>query len=275
MQRTKTPAEVYEEFFVPGLFTPCAAELLELAAPRTGERVLDVGCGTGIVARTVAPLVGASGSVAAVDIRPGMIAAASSLPAPKGAAIEWREGDALALEYPPESFDLALCQQGLQYFPDPTKAMREMRRVLRPEGRVGIAVWQGLERHDFLRALTESEVKHLSTLGVTYEDAAAPFLLGDAEWLLDATVNAGFEDVRVEQRSFDGRFRDAETFVENFEFAYSAVIPEFSEDPAAFATFVNGVRADIADVVAEHTDNNEVVFPMHVNLATAGVSRRT
>jgi SAM-dependent methyltransferase len=273
VQRTKTPAEVYEEFFVPGFFAPCAAELLDLLAARTGERVLDVGCGSGIVARTVAPLVGASGGVAAVDIRPGMIAVAASLPAPDGAAIEWREGDALALDYAPASFDLVLCQQGLQYFPDPTKALGEMRRVLRAGGRVGIAVWQGLDRHDFLRALTESEARHLSVVGLTYEDVAAPFLLGDPGWLRDALADAGFEDVRVEQRSFDAGFPTPQTFVENLEFAYSAVIPEFSEDPAAFAAFVKAVETDLADVLASYVDDDEVVFPMHVNLGTAGVPR--
>jgi SAM-dependent methyltransferase len=269
VQRERSPAEVYEEFFVPGLFLPCVDELLDLVPPLTGERVLDVGCGSGIVARTTAPRVGPSGSVAAVDIRPGMLAVAAALPAPEGAAVQWLEGDALALDLPDASFDLVLCQQGLQYFPEQDTALREMRRVLVPGGRVGLAVWQGLERHDFLRALTESEgARHLAGLGVGYDDVAAPFLMGDPEWLRGVVAQAGFDDVHVETRTFTARF-PAQAFVENLEFAYSAVIPAFAEDPAAFDGFVEAVAADTAELVAEHTMEGMVSFPMYVNLASA------
>lgn len=269
LRRMKTPAEVYEEFFVPGLFGRCTSELLDLVPPRAGERVLDLGCGSGIVARTVAPLVGSSGTVAAVDIRPGMLAVAAAQPDPGGALIDWHEGDALALDFDDASFDLVLCQQGLQYFPSQSKALDEMRRVVTPGGRVGLAVWQGLDRHDLFRALTEAEVRHLSVVGVTYEDAAAPFLRGDPDWLREAVADAGLGDVQVEERSFEARFPSPETFVANLEFAYSAVIPEFSEDPEAFDSFVASVASEVEDLVARHTEGDEVVIPMHVNVAVA------
>jgi SAM-dependent methyltransferase len=261
-----TPAQAYETFFVPAMFAPCARELLTLLPPQHGERVLDVACGTGVVARTVAPLVGAGGSVTALDLRPGMLAVAAALPPPEGAEVEWVEGDAQALDFPDGSFDLVLCQQGIQFFPDRKAALREMRRVLRPGGRVGLAVWQGFERNEFFGAMTEVEVRHLAQVGMTYEDLAQPFLYGEPEWLRRLVADAGLADVHVETRVFEGRF-PADGFVENVEFAYSAVIPEFAEDPAAFRAFVDAVDREMADLVARHCDGDEIAFPLHVNVA--------
>ncbi len=89
-------------------------------------------CGTGIVARYATPLLGAEGSVVALDVSPDMLAVARALPEPAGAAVEWQEGDATSLALPDSAFDLVLCQQGLQFFPDRAAAVREMRRVLAP-----------------------------------------------------------------------------------------------------------------------------------------------
>jgi SAM-dependent methyltransferase len=108
-QQSPTPAEMFDQYFGPALFTPWAHVLLEYAAPQPGERVLDLACGTGTVARHVVPVVGATGKVVAVDISPDMLAAARSHPAPEGAPIEWRAGDATSLDLPDDAFDLVLC----------------------------------------------------------------------------------------------------------------------------------------------------------------------
>ena len=266
---TKTPAQLYEEFFVPGMFLQCCRELLDAVPPRPGERVLDVAAGSGVVAREVAPLVGPEGRVAGVELRPGMVAVASSLPAPAGAPIEWHEGDAVALAFPDASFDLVLCQQGLQFSPDQEKAVSEMHRVLSPGGRVGVAVWQDLERQGLFAELTEVEARHLAVVGMTYEDIALPFLLGDPEWLGGLLEEAGLRDVRVETRVFEARFAGADTFVENVEFVYAGIVPEFVEDPASFAAFVEAVSSEMRDVVERYRDGDDVVFAMHVNIAAA------
>src|SRR5215472_13290367 len=111
-----SPAQLFDQFFRPTLFTPWARSLLQRAAPQSGEQVLDLACGTGTVAQLAAPLVGAEGSVVGVDINPGMLAVAQGQPKPPGTAITWRQGDATALDLPDDSFDLVLCQQGLQFF---------------------------------------------------------------------------------------------------------------------------------------------------------------
>ena len=126
--------ENYEKYFVPVMAQPLAKELIEIASIRPGERVLDVACGTGVVARLAADLVGEKGRVAGVDINPGMLAVARSKST--GKSIEWYEASAENIPLENESFDVVLCQLGLQFVQDRFAALREMWRVLAPEGRV-------------------------------------------------------------------------------------------------------------------------------------------
>lgn len=130
------PADVYETYFVPGMFRPLSRALLPLAAAKSGDRLLDLACGTGIIARQVAPVVGAEGRVVALDLRQAMLDVASKLTVPYGAAIEWVQGDATKLDFAKGSFDIVACQQGLQFFPDRAAALAEVKRVLRPGGRL-------------------------------------------------------------------------------------------------------------------------------------------
>jgi ubiquinone/menaquinone biosynthesis C-methylase UbiE len=151
------PAENYERFFVPAIGAPLAVDLIEIAALRPGERVLDVACGTGVVTRLAAGRVGASGAVAGLDVNPRMLAVARSV-TPSNIAIEWHEASAESMPLPDESFDTVLCQLGLQFVNDEASALREMRRVLVPGGCLIVnvpgampplfaAAHQALERH--------------------------------------------------------------------------------------------------------------------------------
>jgi SAM-dependent methyltransferase len=131
--------ENYERFFVPVIAAPLATDLIDIAALRLGERVLDVACGTGIVARLAAERVGATGTVTGIDLNPGMLAVARSV-TPPGMVIEWHQSSAEAIPLPDEAFDVVLCQLGLQFVPDKLAALREMERVLAPGGRLVINV---------------------------------------------------------------------------------------------------------------------------------------
>ena len=102
------------------------AGLVEVAALRPGERVLDVACGTGVVARLAAQQVGTAGQVTGVDLNAGMLAVARALSPPPGATITWVEGSAVAIDLADVQFDVVLCQQGLQFFPDQPAALWEM-----------------------------------------------------------------------------------------------------------------------------------------------------
>ncbi len=133
-----TAAENYERYFVPVIGAPVAHDLLRAAALQPGERVLDVACGTGVIARLASERVGSSGEVVGVDVAPDMIEVARATTAPPGVAIDWRQGDAASLPFPDASFDVVLCQMGLMLFPDKTTALAEMRRVLVAGGRVAL-----------------------------------------------------------------------------------------------------------------------------------------
>lgn len=135
-QFTGTGAENYERYFVPAIGQPVSVELLRGADLRTGERVLDVGCGTGIIARQAAAAVGPNGSVTGLDLAPDMIEHARSIPAPAGATVDWRQGDATELPFPDASFDVVVAQMSLMFIEDRPAAVREMRRVLADGGRV-------------------------------------------------------------------------------------------------------------------------------------------
>jgi ubiquinone/menaquinone biosynthesis C-methylase UbiE len=139
-QLTMRAAELYERYparYILGPFVPSLVDAARLAA---GERVLDVACGTGVVARAAAKRVGPAGRVVGVDLNAGMIAVARSLSATNDAPIEWLERSALDLQLENASFDAVLCQQGLQFFPDKAIALQEMRRVLAHGGRLVLSV---------------------------------------------------------------------------------------------------------------------------------------
>src|SRR5690625_6843127 len=149
IQQNEKPVEVYERYLSRPIGDPWTRVLIDLASPQSGERVLDLACGTGSVARQVAPMVGSSGQTLAVDINPAMlqVGRAQPQPQPAGAVITWQEGDATKLNLPDKDFDLVLCQQGFQFFPNRLPSAREARRVLREEGRGMLSVWQAVERH--------------------------------------------------------------------------------------------------------------------------------
>ncbi|MBX3125217.1 MAG: methyltransferase domain-containing protein [Polyangiaceae bacterium] len=264
-----SPAELYDSVYVPAIFDRVAPLLLQRAAPRAGETVLDLACGTGIVARSLAPLVGPGGRIVALDLRPGMLAVGRARAAPSGAAIEWKQGDALALELTDDSFDLVVCQQGLQFFPDRPGALREARRVLRSGGRIALAVWQSLESHPIFAELAEVEVRHLSALGVTPEDAGAPFSLGSRDALESTLEQGGFEGIEIAPARITARFPSAASFIRDIEYPYSAFMPQFVQDPPQFDAFVEAVARETGALVERYRVGDAVEFPMHTHIATA------
>ena len=202
-----TAPEIYAEHLVPAVFAPWAPVLLDAAAVGIGHTVLDVACGTGVVAAAAAERVGPSGAVTGVDINPGMIAVAA-----RTRGVRWAQADAARLPFPDGGFDRVLCQAGLQFVPDRLGALREMRRVLRPGGRVALLVWRALHHSPGFAALADA----LQTV-VGPEAAAvmrAPFVFGDdPRPLVTLLDSAGFGDVDVQARAGTVRFASVEAFV--------------------------------------------------------------
>jgi SAM-dependent methyltransferase len=134
-------AEAYEARFVPALFAEWAPRLVEAAGVAPGQTVLDVACGTGVVARAAADRLGGRGRVVGLDLNRCMLAVAGRL----RPDLEWRQGDAADLPFEDGSFDVVLCQSALMFFPDRAGALREMTRVATAGGTVAVQVWDRLE----------------------------------------------------------------------------------------------------------------------------------
>lgn len=130
-----SPALLYERHFVPTIGAAFADRVIAAARPGTGERVVDIGCGTGVVARMAAERVGTTGAVVGVDGHPGMLAVARTT----RPDLEWHQASADGLPFGEGSFDVALCSLALQFFAEKVRALQEMRRVVRDGGRLAVA----------------------------------------------------------------------------------------------------------------------------------------
>jgi SAM-dependent methyltransferase len=262
------PADLYETYFVPGMFRPLTRAVLPLAGVKEGERVLDLACGTGIVARQLAPVVGASGRLVALDLRQAMLDVASKLTVPYGAAIEWTQGDATRLHLGSDAFDVVICQQGLQFFPDRPAALSEVKRVLRDDGRVVLALWDALEKQSMWREVLEVELRHFAALGVPAADAVTPFSLNDEDKVRALLEGAGLRDVTIAHETIEADFA-AEGLVAISAKAYAAVMPQIAKDPVAFQAYVDAVVRDADDIVKRFTTDGRARFPMQTLLVTA------
>jgi SAM-dependent methyltransferase len=198
-QVTRSAADVYEEFFVPALFGNWAGPVCEAAGVGPGDRVLDVACGTGVLAREALARVAPDGRVVGLDRNDGMLAVARRL-APD---VDWREGMAEALPLADADFDAVVSQFGLMFFEDRSKALAEMWRVLRPGGRLAVAVWDGLEHTPGYAAMTALLER---MFGAEVADALrAPYALGDPAALAALARQAGIP-AEVTTRSDVARF---------------------------------------------------------------------
>jgi ubiquinone/menaquinone biosynthesis C-methylase UbiE len=260
-------AEAYERVVVTYTTAPVSVLLLEHAALRPGERVADIACGTGIVARRAAPLVGAAGTIVAVDINPAMLAVGRSLPAPEGATIDWREGDALALPLADGAFDIVLCQQGLMFFPDAPAALREMYRVLAPGGRLGLLVADAIEHSPASYLIWSTIARRLEAPLTTL---ARGFGLGDAGKVRSMLVEAGFQQVKVFTRALTIRQPQEDDLIRNILAGVRSVVPRLAAMSAdETAALARSVEDEIGDTLRSYVEDGQQLFPMsfHVVLA--------
>ena len=202
-------ARAYEGLHVEALFRQWANPVLDAAGVTIGNRVLDIACGTGVVAREALVRVGPTGSVSGVDIDRGMLTVAQSIEP----GVDWTEGEAGNLPFDDDEFDAVVSQFGLMFFPDRVQAVREMLRCVKPGGRVGVAVWDALERSAAYPVSVELLQRHA---GPAAADALrAPFVLGDVDELRNVFERGRIGGVDrhparhrpIPQRPHDGRSR--------------------------------------------------------------------
>ena len=254
-------AKLRERYSVRYFIGPWAPGLVALAALQQGERVLDLACGTGVVTRLAAPEVGPTGQVTGLDINAVMLDVARSLPPSPGASIRWVEGSAVAMDFPDTSFDVVLCQQGLQFFPDKPAAVREMHRVLAPGGRVVLSVWKSPGPYHF--AVGEALERYVSA------EAAARFRASrrvpNEEQLRDLFVDSGFHAVQIRSSAMTIRLPSIESFV----------LGHLSGMPVADAVAVSSeeeraaLARQVKTALQPYADGDGVAVPDEVNIAMA------
>ena len=203
----RTPAEVYDELFVPALFQQWGNVIADMAGIGPGHCVLDVACGTGVLACAAAERVGAGGAVTGLDPNEEMLAVARR----KRARVEWKSGRAESLPFPDQSFDRVASQFGLMFFEDRPAALREIMRVLRPGGRLAVAVCDALDHSPGYAVL--AELLH-RLFGHDVANAfRAPFVLGDPNKLLSLCTAAGIDNAKVARSDGTVRFKSIASLV--------------------------------------------------------------
>jgi ubiquinone/menaquinone biosynthesis C-methylase UbiE len=256
--------ELYQRHLVPAMTAMWATDLAERAVLRPGERVLDVACGTGVVARAAAERVGRAGHVHALDINPGMLAVARSLPAVAGASIEWHHASALALPFADAAFDVALCQLGLQFFPDRRTALGEIRRVLVPDGRLALSVFGPIERNPATHALANALDRHVRP------DASSAkrteHALADPAQLRALVTRAGFSDVVIATAEKAVRFPSASEYV-LVQLAATPLAAVIANHPGAER--VAAIVEDVDAALAPYRGGDGLTFPQEVHVVTA------
>ena len=199
-------AEVYDEFFAPALFDQWPEQVLNAAEVAPGQRVLDVGCGTGILTRAAAGRVGSQGHVVGLDPNPGMLSVAMRSVEP----IEWREGVAESLPFEDGSFHRVVSQFAAMFFTDAETAISEIARVLAPSGRVAIATWAPLAETPGYAAMVDLLDR---LFGEEAADALrAPFTFGDVDRMKELLSNS-LSGVEVDVVEGTARFPSIERWV--------------------------------------------------------------
>jgi ubiquinone/menaquinone biosynthesis C-methylase UbiE len=253
----------YQSFLVPAMFEPFAASLVVRAGIGPGDRVLDVACGTGALTRAAARAAGVDGAVVGVDLGEPTLTVARTVDAGEGAApIRYVQSDAAELPVDSDAFDAALCQQGLQFFPDRSGALIEMHRALRPGGRVAVAVWTRPEDQPF-GAVVDALERHVS------QDAAdamrSPFAMDDQAELAGLLTAAGFEDVGVVAETIECTFATHTEFAP-MTLAAGPVAPMFAEAPMQAR---RAVALEVAEALAAFAlPDGRMRAPMTANVAT-------
>ena len=252
--------ELFERALVGPLFRPWVDPMLDEVRLRPGDRLLDIACGTGIVARVAKARLGPAATVVGIDVSGPMLAVARDV-APD---IDWREGDAGALPLRDgEQFDVVCCQQGLQFFPDKPAAVAEMRRALAPGGRVAVSTWRPDDELPFVSALRRVAERHVGPI----VDRRHAF--GERTPLEALLREAGFEDIRSTIGSRAIHFDDGMIFARLNAAALvgmSAGAKTLTDD--ARERLIEAITRDSEEVVGASSADGRLTFELRTNLAT-------
>ncbi len=260
-QLTGNAAELYEQFLVPTIFVPWAQHLLSNSVPQAGDNVLDVACGTGIVARMAKARVGKKGRVVGVDLNAGMLDVARSVAGDCG--IEWIEADVGNIPLEGRTFNTAFCQQGLQFFPDKLSALREVARLLRPDGTCSAVVAQSLDQNPLMQSQVAALTANLGPDAANGIRAVCGLPNGDE--IAELFEMAGFAQVSWSTVDLTLTYRDGRAFVRNgiLSTPVAGLISDWNNDAR------NALVEDILAGFGGYYDGTSLMFP-HVSTVVSG-----
>lgn len=257
-------SKIYEEQKVPAIFRPLAEATLKQFTISPDDSVLDVACGTGVLARVVREMAGPSVRVAGVDLNAGMIETAREITGGMEPPIRWEVASAAEMPFADGEFSALLCQQGIQFFPDDQTAVEEMRRVLKPGGRLGITVWAGVS--PFFQALADAIERHVSPEAA--KQSLAPFSYDGATRLPPILEEARFESISVLPVTIDRTIGDPAADIEK-EILGNPVGPKVADKgPGTMAAIVG----EVIDACASYRQNNSLIVPQTASLITASAA---
>lgn len=262
---TGSVAEMYERNMVSASFARFATGILTFSELKSGEHVLDVACGTGIVARLARPQVGASGRMVGLDINAAMLDVARRVTVHTETPIEWQEGDVASMPFADATFDAVLCQLGLQYFSDRHAALVEMHRVLRASGRLVLSVFRPVERNPSHAVFAAALERHVSAAAAATR--RAPFALCDRDEIRALVSGAGFHDVVVQLDVRIARYPSAEAMIRMMMAGTPLAAAMADADPAV----LNSVIADVTAGLGDFEDDAGLALPMQMWVVTAKV----
>ncbi len=258
-QLTGSGAEAYERYMVPIHCAALAEDLVDRVSVQPQEHVLDVACGTGVVSRCAARRVGSLGRVTGVELNPEMIEVARSAAAFVD-QVEFLEGSALELPVPDGQYDVALCQQAIMFLPDRELAVREMRRALKPGGRVGLNVFRTPDFIPSFAHLIDALEKHAGPAAADF--MRAPFVMQSVGQMRALFEQAGFLDVEVVIRIDTLRYPSVAHLVR-----YETL--NIPDDEIRAPRMQAALTSEMEALVEASVDDHGVVFPVQHFVVTA------
>jgi len=257
-------AYVYESQKVPTIFRPLAKLTLDSISLVGCTRVLDVACGTGIVTRLLTERLGPGATIVGIDVNRAMISVARQFTPKLGTMVEWHEADVCALPFDAGLFDLAVCQQGLQFFPNKFQALAEVRRVLVPHGRIALTVWSEISPLNMAMADVVRQKLNLTIAQRLLE----PFAFREAAVIRSLMIDAGFTDVTVQTLAVQRQIGTAATAIPQ-ELAGSPISEDFALlDSDTKASIVQNIGATLRS----YEVNGVLVIPQQSYLFEAHTS---